>query len=86
MSKFNPPRAPNPPISIPEIGNRPPRTFVNIDGAIPPRPPIAFVSDAKLPPLIAERAPPTPAIMRLSIPSAPDTEVKAPVMSPLSIA
>ena len=85
MSKFNPPSAPNPPISIPEMGNLPPKTFVSNEGAIPPSPPIAFVSDAKLPVVIADRAPPTPAMSRLSMPKTPEKEVKAPTISPLSI-
>ena len=49
-SKSSPPSAPNPPMSIPERGNLPPNTSVNICGAAPPKPPRALVNHPMSPP------------------------------------
>ena len=84
ISKFKPPRAPNPPISIPDIGNLPPKTFVKTCGAIPPRFPTAFVSPNMLPVVMASKVAPTASINLGSAPKGPDNDENAPTMSLLS--
>ena len=72
-------------MSIPDSGNLPPKTSVNICGAAPPKPPSAFVNDPISPPCIAPKAPPIAPAIPVSRPRGPARSLKAPTVSPFAI-
>ena len=71
-------------MSIPDNGNLPPKTSVNIWGAEPPKLPKAFVNDAISPPWIAPKAPPIAPAIPASRPSGAASPLNAPIVSPLA--